>query len=161
MDIREEKDPDHDGVRAVIEAAFGGPAEADLVDALRRAGDAEFALIAMKDGEIVGHVMLSKMSAPLRALGLAPVSVVPSYQGKGIGAKLVEEILKRAKANGWEAIFVVGAPKYYSRFGFRADIARPFASTHVGPHFMALELVEGVLHGRSGKVAYAPAFDAL
>ena len=161
MDIRDEKYEDHHRVRALIEAAFGQSTEADLVDALRREGDAEIALVAIDGGEIVGHVMLSSMVAPARALGLAPVSVLPSYQGKGIGATLIQEGLRQAKARGWEAVFVVGRPEYYARFGFRTDIAKAFASPYAGPHFMALELVEGVLQGKCGKVAYAPAFAAV
>jgi len=161
MDVREERDRDHDGVRALIETAFGQSTEADLVDALRLEGDAEISLVAIDGGEIVGHVMLSKLTAPVRALGLAPVSVLPSQQGKGIGATLIQEGVRQAKAKGWEAVFVVGAPEYYSRFGFRADIPKAFASPYAVPYFMALELVEGVLNGQSGEIAYAPAFAAV
>lgn len=161
MDVREERDADHDGVRAVIEAAFGQSTEADLVDALRREGHTEIALVTINGEDVVGHVMLSKMTAPVRALGLAPVSVLPSHRGKGIGVTLIQEGLRQAKAKGWEAVFVVGAAEYYSRFGFRADITKSFASPYAGPYFMALELVEGALHGKSGDVAYAPTFAAV
>jgi putative acetyltransferase len=74
---------------------------------------------------------------------------------------LIREILKLARARGWEAVFVVGAPEYYSRFGFCADFAKAFASPYAGPNFMALELVEEVLQSKSGDVAYAPAFAAV
>lgn len=161
MDVREERYGDHDGVRAVIEAAFEQTTEAGLVDVLRREGHAEIALVAIDGGDIVGHVVLSKMTAPARALGLAPVSVLPSHRGKGIGATLIQEGLRQAKAKGWEAVFVVGAAEYYSRFGFRADITKVFASPYAGPYFMALELVEGALHGKRGDVTYAPAFATL
>ncbi|MDJ0951427.1 MAG: N-acetyltransferase [Alphaproteobacteria bacterium] len=161
MDVRDEGDADHGAVRAVVRAAFGQPAETDLVDALRRDGDAVIALVAVCDGAIVGHIMLSRMTAPVRALGLAPVAVLPDQQGQGIGSRLIRESLNRAAAQGWAAVFVVGEPGYYARFGFRADLADRFASPYAGPHFMALELVDGALEGKSGAVAFSPAFAAL
>lgn len=161
MDVREEITSDYDAVRVVIEAAFGQPAEADLVDALRRDGDVEISLVAVEGDAVVGQILLSKMTAPVRALGLAPVSVLPSHQGKGIGVRLIEESLTLATNKGWEAVFLLGDPAYYSRFGFRTDIAEAFTSPYAGPYFMALELVEGVLAGKDGDVGYAGAFAAL
>ena len=74
---------------------------------------------------------------------------------------MIRESLKLAKGKSWEAVFLLGEPDYYSRFGFRVDIARAFASPYAGPYFMALELAESALEGKSGDVAYAPAFDSL
>ncbi|NKB48275.1 MAG: GNAT family N-acetyltransferase [Alphaproteobacteria bacterium] len=161
MDVREEVAADRDAVRTVIEAAFGGTAEAGLVDALRRDGDVEISLVAVDGDAVVGHILLSRMTAPVRALGLAPVSVMPNRQGRGVGSRLIEDGLTQAKARGWEAVFVLGEPDYYSRFGFRTDSAEVFASPFAGPYFMARELVDGALEGRHGDVGYAPAFDAL
>lgn len=161
MDVREEIASDHDAVRAVIEAAFGQPAEADLADALRRDGDVEISLVTVEGDAVVGQILLSKMTAPVRALGLAPVSVLPSHQGKGVGVRLIQESLTLAKNKGWEAVFLLGDPAYYSRFGFRTDIAEAFASPYAGPYFMALELEEGALAGKNGDVGYAGAFAAL
>lgn len=161
MDVREEIATDYDAVRTVIEAAFGQPAEADLVDALRRDGDAEISLVAVEGDAIVGQILLSRMTAPVRALGLAPVSVMPSHQGIGVGSKLIQESLALAKAKGWEAVFLLGDPGYYSRFGFRTDTAEVFTSPYAGPYFMALELVDGALTDKDGDVGYARAFAAL
>lgn len=161
MDVRQEIDTDHDEVRAVVKAAFGGSSEATLVDSLRRDGDAEISLVATSGDDVVGHIMLSKMVAPIRALGLAPVSVVPNHQGKGVGSTLIRESLELAKAGGWEAVFVLGEPSYYSRFGFRTDMAKAFSSPYSGRHFMVVELSEGALGGKNGDVAYASGFSVL
>ena len=131
------------------------------MDALRRDGDAEISLVAVEGDTVIGHILLSGMIAPVRALGLAPVSVTPSHQGGGVGSRLIRDSLKLAKTRGWEAVFLLGEPGYYLRFGFRADIAEAFTSPYAGPYFMALELVEGVLSGNGGDVAYARAFAAL
>jgi len=100
------------------------------------------------------------MRATFRCLGLAPVAVLPGRRRAGIGSALIREGLKRARRQGHEAVFVLGDPAYYGRFGFRADLAQGFACAHAGPHFMALAL-RGALSTGSGRVDYARAFDAL
>ena len=158
MKIRGEIEGDHDAVRNVVEAAFGQPYEADLVEALRSNGDDEIALVAAVDDVIVGYVMLSPMKTPSRCLGLAPVSVLPEWQSKGIGSALIREGLSRARDSGWLAVFVLGEPAYYERFGFRADLAAYFKSPFAGPYFMAVELVPGGLKGHGDTADYSAAF---
>ncbi len=148
-------------VRAVVEAAFGASAEADLVDDLTAAGDSEISVVAEAAGAIVGHVLFSRMSAPFRVLALAPVSVVPERQGGGIGAAIVRSGIERAQTAGWEGIFVLGAPAYYRRFGFDPKLAAGFTSPYAGPHFMALALCAPALPAGSGELRHAPAFTAL
>ena len=72
MIIRDEKPIDGVAIRKLVEAAFGQKLEADLVDGLRSEGDICVSLVAEEQECIVGHVVLSKMSASFRALGLAP-----------------------------------------------------------------------------------------
>lgn len=147
-------------------AAFPTPVEADLVEALVREGDAVVSLLAERHGEIVGHVLLSRMQATsngrkLRALGLAPVGVLPGFQGGGIGAKLIEGALGVARATGEDIVFLLGEPDYYARFGFSAATAAAFASPYAGPWFMALPLGPGFVAPASGEAAYARAFSDL
>jgi putative acetyltransferase len=161
MIVREETPKDISAVKLVHEAAFGQLAEAVLVDALRVSGDAVISLVAEDDGEIVGHVLFSKLPAPERCLALAPVSVVPSRQNQGIGSKLIREGLARAKKEGWKAVFVLGEPDYYQRFGFDPAKADKFETDYPKPYFMALELRTDSLCDSVGKVTYAPSFQAL
>jgi putative acetyltransferase len=128
MIIRTEQRDDEPVVVTVIEQAFKQADEARLVGHLRADGDAVISLVAVVGDVVVGHVMFSRMVAPFRALGLAPVSVVPQYQRRGIGRSLVEEGLKQAREQGWEAVFVLGDTTYYERFGFRVDLASLTAS---------------------------------
>ncbi len=152
--------PDHrDQVRAVVAEAFGQPGEADLVERLHADGDVVVSLVAMESEQIVGHVMLSTMQAPLRALGLAPVSVAPAWQGTGVGSALIREAIRLAREVGYTAIFVLGDQDYYGRFGFDVEAARGFACPYAGDHFAVLELEP--LSVREGAVDYAPAFAAL
>ena len=160
MNIRDEQLGDAEAIHRVVTDAFGGEDEAKLVRALRAAGDIVTSLVAEDESRIVGHVLLSTMEAPFGAVALAPVSVTPSRQNCGIGAGLVRVSIERAMADGWDAIFVLGDPRYYRRFGFDIDAAGGFASPYAGPHFMMLALGDKRL-ATSGDLRHAPAFAAL
>ena len=157
MRIRPETPADHAAIRAVITAAFARPDEAELVDQLRRDGDAAISLVAEADHAIIGHVLLSPMTAPFAALGLAPLSVLPAHQQHGVGSALMHAAIDAARTAGAAAIFLLGHPAYYRRFGFSVETARPFASPDAGPHFMVLPLVDP-LPATHGPVGYAKAF---
>jgi putative acetyltransferase len=159
MIIPREAPSDYSAVRKIVEAAFPTSAEANLIEQLRSDGDAIISMVAV-DGVIVGHAMLSRMTAPFRELGLGPVAVVPEQQRKGIGHALVCSALKKAEDEGWQGVFVLGAPDWYQRFGFDASLARGFASPYAGPHLMALSF-NGPLPVVTGRIYYAPAFVAL
>ena len=160
MNIRAVQPTDHAAIRDVLLAAFPGPDEADLVEQLRSHGAAAIELVAEDSGRIVGHILFSRVQAPMRALGLAPVAVAPDRQRGGIGSALIHAGHEVARGQGWEAIFVVGDPEYYRRFGYDAALAAGFSSPYAGPYFMALAL-DGVLPVTSGEVRHAPAFAAL
>ena len=128
MLIRDEAGRDAEAVYAVVSSAFGRSGEAQLVRDLHAAEDAVVALVAEDDSNIIGHALLSRMAAPFAALALAPVSVLPGRQRAGIGSALVREALRRAADNSWLAVFVLGDPKYYCRFGFSAAAASGFSS---------------------------------
>ncbi len=159
MLIRDETPQDAAAIHALVAAAFGSAGEADLVDGLRAAGDLVISLVAAAGPEIVGHVAFSKMTAPVPALGLAPVAVASAYRRQGVGARLIAAGLDRARHEGWRGVFVLGDPAYYGKFGFDPAIATRFDCAYAGPYLMALALA-GDLPG-AGAVAYAPAFAAL
>ncbi len=158
MNIRPETDADKEAVYDVVRAAFDQVMEADLVDQLKGNGDSVFSLVAEKEGEIIGHILFSRMQSPEGALGLAPVSVLPAHQGSGIGSALIREGLKRATDAGWKAVFLLGEPAYYSRFGFSVDAALPFETLYPVQYFMALELTTGGLSAGGGAAVYAEPF---
>jgi len=158
--IRPERPGDEAAIAGMVERAFGRPDEARLIERLRADGDVAISLIAEADGAIVAHVLLSRMDAPFRALGLAPVAVAPDRQQHGIGGALIRAALASARSDGWEAVFVLGEPAYYRRFGFSAELAAGFASPYAGPYLLALALA-GPLPAAHGRIDYAPAFSAL
>ncbi len=116
MIIRPEQQADHDAIRQLLNEAFGGAAEARLVDELRSAGELKVSLVAEIEDRILGHVALSTLTSPQWALALAPLAVLPSKQQRGIGSALVREAIDICGQSAVEMIFVLGDPAYYRRF---------------------------------------------
>jgi len=129
-----------EAIRGVLADAFGQDLEAKLVDELRRDGDLVISLAAERAGTICGYVALSRLQSPPHALALAPVAVQKAKQGNGIGSALIRHAIDRAQALGHQAVFVLGRPEFYKRFGFSTEAAAAFPSPYSGPHFMALHL---------------------
>lgn len=161
MLVRPETPGDLTAIRIVEEIAFGRRDEARLVDDLRAAGDAVFSLVAVDDGIVAGHAMFSRMTAPFPALALGPIAVLPEYRRTGIASQLIREGIARSEAAGWAAIFVLGDPAFYRRFGFDVRKARGFTSPYAGPHLMALSPGRNELPADTGIIEYAPAFAGL
>ena len=145
--IRLEEPRDQEAVRNVNETSFGGPTEADLVEALRQECTPVVALVAEFNGEVVGHILFSPVfiepTSPKQLVGLGPMAVAPKFQRRGIGTLLVREGLERCHAVGPEAIVVIGHAEYYPQFGFRPAHGFGLRCEYDVPPevFMALELV--------------------
>ncbi|TIO38749.1 MAG: N-acetyltransferase, partial [Mesorhizobium sp.] len=96
MSIRAATPRDREAIRLVEEHAFGQQAEAGLVDALVTGGDAVVELVAEEDGQVVGHILFSRLFVQnggkrFAAVALAPLAVEPSFHGTGIGGALIRE----------------------------------------------------------------------
>ncbi|MBW4620739.1 MAG: N-acetyltransferase [Cyanosarcina radialis HA8281-LM2] len=165
MEIRAEKPEDAIAIRQVNVAAFGRENEANLVDRLR-AVESTFSLVAVEFDRIVGHIFFSPVALegqyqdPLFLLGLAPLAVLPNYQRQGIGSLLVRHGLKECVRLGVQAVFVLGNPKYYRRFGFVTAKEKGLGCEYKVPDeaFMVLELQDGSLVGCRGTVKYRSEF---
>ncbi len=161
--IRAETATDHSMIREVNEAAFGRVDEADLIEALRRERVVLLSVVAEFDRRIVGHVLFCRMSietptGAVAAVALAPMAVLPRYQRRGIGGRLIRYGLDRLRGLGERAVIVVGHPGYYPRFGFSTEQARSLENPFPPDTFMALELSPGALARIRGRVRYPHAF---
>lgn len=162
IEIRLEQTEDFSQVYQVNSLAFETEAEAKLVEKLRIA-EPNISLVAEFDGKIVGHILFSPMTLkdePTDFLGLAPMAVLPEFQNHGIGSKLVKEGLRIAFEQGFTAVFVLGHPEYYPRFGFVTAKNKGFSCEYEVPVevFMVLELIPNSLKGKNGLVKYRPEF---
>lgn len=162
--IRQEQPEDVAAIHAVNEQAFGRAAEAELVDRLRANGKAMLSLVAVQDGEIVGHILFSPVTIEssggmFAASGLAPLAVRPEVQKQGIGSQLIKRGLEQCRAAGLTGVVVVGHPEYYPRFGFVPASRYGIKCEYNVPDevFMALELRDGALC--AGFAKYQPEFN--
>jgi putative acetyltransferase len=164
MLIRTEQLTDVPKIHAVNRAAFDGATEADIVDLLRSGVEHVISLVAEEDGEIIGHIMFSPVrlagAADVAPMVLAPMAVTPQRQRAGIGSALVRAGLEECQRLRIDAVFVVGHPTYYPRFGFKPASSVGFTCEFEVPDdaFMVAELTAGVLDGKTGTVHFHPAF---
>lgn len=156
--ITQETTRDFDQREALLDICLGDARFTKTSARLRedRLPASGLALVARDGGRILGTVRLWHVAAgPGRAaLMLGPLAVDPSRQGEGIGARLMDEAIGRAKALGHKAILLVGDAPYYARFGFAPEKTQ--ALWLPGPvdraRFLALELQAGALDGAAGLV---------
>jgi putative acetyltransferase len=164
VDVRKDTPDDYPAIREVHRRAFGGLAEATLVDMLRGAKKVVVSLVAVHQERVVGHILFSPVTvahAPeeLRAVGLAPMSVLPEFQNRGIGSQLVHEGLETCKRQGEAVVVVLGHAAYYPRFGFVKATECGLDNEYCAvDSFMVLELQKGALQRMRGLVKYAPEF---
>lgn len=160
MSIRAAMPRDREAIRLVEEHAFGQQAEAGLVDALVADGDAVVELVAEEDGQVLGHILFSRLfvekgARKFAAVALAPLAVRPSFHGTGIGGALIREAHIRLKEAGETLSIVLGDPAYYGRFGYSHARAGKFESDLQGEALQALAWGDAP---ETGRLVYASAF---
>lgn len=161
--IRKELPTNSEVIATVVASAFGRDKESRLVDLIRSRGEVVLSLLADYQGELIGHVLVSPIKLEPDAegtyLGLAPLSVKPEFQNKGVGSLLVEETIVICNTLGIDALFLLGSPKYYSRFGFtQSHIKNEYGATI---SFMQLELKPACLSRLNAMAKYVSAFEEI
>lgn len=164
MRIRSELPSDSAAIESVTVSAFRNAAHADhteqfIVRELRNADALFVSLVAEDGGSVVGHVAVSPVTISDGAVGwygLGPISVEPEQQGAGIGTQLMQAALNALRSSGASGCVVLGAPGYYSRFGFVADPRLVLPG--VPPEFFQVLSFNGSLP--TGNVSYHAAFAA-
>lgn len=163
--VRREREGDIKDIYNINLLAFGREDEGRLVDRLRSEVSPFISLVAGDDtGPLAGHILFTPVTAgrsALRAAGLGPMAVLPERQGSGTGTALIKEGLRACAEEGMGAVFVLGHPEYYSKFGFTHASAKGiyWKSEEFAPYFFVIELDAGALDGVTGEVRYHPAFD--
>jgi putative acetyltransferase len=169
LTIRPERADDEAAVAAVVEAAFGQPSEARLVELLRASPCfiPDLSLVAEADGRVVGHVMITTAwldgDGQRRAVAnLAPLAVEPTHQRVGVGSALMRAVIAAAEARGEPLVVLQGHPGYYPRFGFEWSV--PLGITMDLPDWAPREAAQalklkGYDSALKGHVVYPPAFD--
>lgn len=168
MELRLENEKDYFEVENLTREAFWdvyrpGCSEHLVLNKLRQADsfikDLDYVLI--EDGKIVGNIVYTKMFTGTErkmsdeVIAFGPISVHPDFQRKGLGKKLIEYTLDKAKCLGYKAVLITGDNNYYNPLGFesacRYHVYLPGTSEDdEAAFFMAKELEEGDLGNNSG-----------
>lgn len=164
IEIRPERAQDIDAIARLTEAAFANEVhsshtEQHIVNALRRAGQLTVSLVAVRGDEVIGHVAISPVtvsSGTVGWYGLGPISVVPGWQGQGVGSALMSAALATLRRLGGVGCVLLGEPAYYGRFGFKAEPGLVLPGVPA-EYFQALAF-EGEVP--KGTVRYHEAFEA-
>ena len=159
--IRDEQPADIEAIfeltrLAFLNAAHTNHTEQFIVSALRRSGHLSLSLVAEEERPI-GHVAFSPISVSSGDAGwygVGPLSVLPEYQQKRIGTRLMEQGLSRLMNMNARGCVLVGDPAYYSRFGFSpvADLALPGVPPE---YFLGKSFCNAM---PKGEVNFSPAF---
>lgn len=164
--IREEKKEDFNQIYDLNTLAFGQENESIMIGKIREGINyiPGLSLVAEVGGKIVGHILFSKVQIQgmevFETLCLAPMAVHPEYQNQGIGLNLIFAGLEKATMLGFGSVVVLGHPNYYPKAGFRKASDWAIQCPYEVPQeaFMAIELVEGSLDGKSGMVLFPDEF---
>nr|WP_294491103.1 N-acetyltransferase [uncultured Mediterraneibacter sp.] len=129
--IRNERATDYKSVEEIVRKAFynvyiPGCMEHYLVHIMREHEDfvPELDLVAELDGQVIGNIMYTKAKltdskgAQKEILTFGPVSILPGYQRKGYGKRLIEVSLQKASELGYDVVVIFGSPANYVSCGF-------------------------------------------
>jgi len=135
MTIRTATQHDRDAIHRVHWSAFSEE-ERDMVSQLavnllfEETSPKIISLVAELEGSVVGHVAFSPVTLEnnkhFQGFILGPLGVVPNCQNRGLGTRLIESGMEQLSSMGTDMLFVYGDPKYYGRFGFRAEAAEHY-----------------------------------
>ena len=164
--IRAAVPTDTTAIQHVVAAAFGAhEGVAELVTALDESGSTRTSLVVEVDGNVVGHVQLSRSWVDARkelvdVLVLSPLSVTPGHQGKGIGTELLHAAVHEAERLGAPAVFLEGDPGFYGPRGWSPAGPRGFTAPSTRIPAPAFQVVVLAAHEEwmTGALVYCEPF---
>lgn len=117
----------------------------------------ELDLVLTLNGKIIANIMytraklMDETGAEKEIVTFGPLSVLPEYQRRGYGKKLLEHSLEKAAEMGFEAVVIFGNPENYITAGFKSCKKYNVAiSEGVYPvPLLVKELKAGALAGKS------------
>lgn len=169
--IRQENKTDYKKIYELNLLAFEEKEEAVLVELLRENDKfiPQLSLVALLNNKVVGHILFTEIKIidtnenEFKSLALAPMAVLPRYQKKGIGGKLIIKGLDIATKLNFKSVIVLGHEHYYPRFGFVPTTKWNIKAPYEVPAnaFMGIELVKNGLKNVNGIVKYPKEFDTV
>lgn len=172
--IRNEEEIDHAKVEEITRKAFWnlyvpGCNEHYLVHVMRSHRDflSKLDFVIEVDHQIIGNIMYTKTKLIDESgeekdiLTFGPVSILPEYQRKGYGKKLLEHSFEQALVLGYDVIVIFGNPSNYVNRGFKS--CKKYNVCLENGEFptamMVKELKPDVLDGRRWFYYQSPVFE--
>ena len=172
--ITKERKEDYLEIDKLIKASFSGlpysdGLETDLISRIRNSDDyiSNLALVAKDEDTFVGYTILcpitiksDKTSDIFKGLVLPIIGVVPEYQNKSIGSKLIEKAHDYANALGYKFIVLIGQPEFFKKFEYTSCSEHGIDFHFQVPDSFGLikELKNGCLEDISGTIHYPELF---
>lgn len=166
--IRRETPSDYDAVEHLTREAFWnvyrpGCTEHYVVHVLRKdpAFVPELDLVMERNGQLIGHVMYmrAKITADdgreLPVMTFGPISIHPDFHRQGLGKRLLDESMERARELGAGALCIEGNIAFYGKSGFVVAGTKGIRyhgepEQEMVPYFLMKELRPGFLDGVTG-----------
>ena len=161
--VREEREGDFPEIDTLVRTIFQSTLisdgnERDFFSTIR-SGDRfvpELSLVVEEKSQVIGYLMLSELPRSKtrngeKSLLLSPVCTREEYRHQGVASSLIHAALEKAKKRQYEAIFLIGHPIFYSRFGFMTAKAAGIREINGAPqeYVQALALTPGGLQNIS------------
>ncbi len=174
--VRNEREDEHRKVEEMTRDSFWnlykpGADDHFILNNLRKSSDfiQELCLVAFDDktNQIVGNIVYTHARIQdnnmknHQILTFGPLSVLPSYQRKGIGSLLIKTSMKKATEMGYKAIVILGNHKFYKTFGFENGIKFGICSSDSSfpKGLLIKELYDGSLNEIEGKFYYSSSYE--
>ena len=166
--IRRGTPSDYDAVEHLTREAFWnvyrpGCTEHYVVHVLRNdpAFVPELDLVMERNGQLIGHVMYMRANITaddgreLPVMTFGPISIHPDFQRRGLGKRLLDESMERARELGAGALCIEGNIAFYGKSGFVVAGTRGIRyhgepEQEMVPYFLLKELRPGFLDGVTG-----------
>ena len=136
--IRECLHQDRGHIQALLNIAFSPSLyESRLREIIVDSGERYFERLVEIESKVVAYILYTPATNGAAEIGyhLAPVAVHPDFQRQGLGSSLIRETLSLLCD---EAIFVLGDPRYYERFGFIQTITAQCPFDEGNKHFRSI-----------------------
>lgn len=123
-----------------------------------------YGFVATEGGKIIGSIFFTRMNFPngISAFLLSPVAILTTYQGLGIGQKLINYGIDHLKENSVSLVITYGDPAFYSQVGFKQiseEILQPPFELSQPEGWMGLSLTGVEIEAISGRPSCVKAFD--
>lgn len=164
MLIRNENSNDFNRILNLYKDIFRHGKEAEMLNKLRASNSfiPALAFIAELNDNIIGHIVFVKVLVGDEIfIALAPSAIIPGSKRNQIFERLITHGIESAVSLGYKAIFAIGDPNEYEKYGFKPasnhNIEKPWDFLP-SSSFLVKILEDNAFDNISGKVEYGDIF---